>query len=479
MPGERWHDLAIAACSRLIGASFARELSEMRKAQWMGPEQLRSRMESKLVSLLKHAAAHVPYYRGVCRRLGLSAGDFRSLEDLRALPVMTKSDYRAQPAEMFFAENAPAHRRMALRTSGSTGEPLEFHIDRDSLPVVFASHLFYDSWYRLRPFDRQVRVMAQPPAPDPLPPHTPALRRLRYALTRNLQAFYESRTQLRFLISDIDADRAREMWRAIEDFQPAYITGYTSTLATLAAELSRQNLRLSCGLKGVVTIAETLTPARRLILQRYFDAPLINRYGQREFKFWAAQCCPAAPELFHMNTELVAWEILREDGETAAPGEPGRLILTNLYSYARPFLRYDTGDIAVAVPSARCACGRGFEAIGEIHGRSVECIQTPTGKVISPAILGHFLFVLKPYLDWIRQYQLVAESSGVVRLLAVPVSAQSPDLAVRLEKDLLELLGSDVKVTIEFVPAIPLEPSGKRPIIRNLAAHTNMPFAPA
>ena len=82
----------------------------------------------------------------------------------------------------------------------------------------------------------------------------------------------------------------------------------------------------------------------RWLIERYFGAPVINRYGLREFGSWSAQSCELTPERLHINTELVACEILRPDGSAAAPGEVGRVVLTDLWNYVRPFIRYDTGD---------------------------------------------------------------------------------------------------------------------------------------
>ena len=125
--------------------------------------------------------------------------------------------------------------------------------------------------------------------------------------------------------------------------------GYTSTLAAIADELLQGDLKLSQPVAGVITIAETLTPNRKRLIQKYFDAPIINRYGLREFGSWSAQSCRESPERFHINSELVVCEVLRADGTPCAAGETGRVVLTDLHNFARPFIRYDTGDLAVAI----------------------------------------------------------------------------------------------------------------------------------
>ena len=142
-------------------------------------------------------------------------------------------------------------------------------------------------------------------------------------------------------------------------------------------------------MRAVVTIAETLSPDRRRVIEEYSRAPIINRYGLREFGAWSGQTCSLSGEQIHVNTELVVAEILHQDGSPARPGETGRVVMTDLFNYAMPLIRYDTGDLAVA-GSAGCACGRGFPLFGPIQGRSQECLSTPSGRLISPVVLGQY-----------------------------------------------------------------------------------------
>lgn len=457
--------VAFGLGGKLVGSRLTNAFADMHRAQWLTTEELQARNDARLSVMLKHAAENVAFYRERYKRLGLASDELRNVKDLSLLPVLGKSDYRNGKPDEFYATNIPAYRRLERTTSGSTGEPFQFCLDRRALSIIFASHLFYDSWHGLRPYDRYIRIAATPPAPSPLPSHTPAAVRLRQAITNGLQNLYESWTQERISLWEVDAERAQSIWRRIEAFRPKFVMGYTSSLATIADELLHRNLRLSRPVRGVITIAETLSPTRRRLLDEYFGAPIINRYGLREFGSWSAQSCAESPDRFHINTEIVVCEVLREDDTPCAPGEKGRVVLTDLHNYARPFIRYDTGDLAVA-SSEKCACGRGFPLLGEIEGRSQECLRTPSGKEISPVVLGHYLFVYHDHLDVVRHYQLVQESSSRVRLLIVPDKGWDEQRRSRLRSDLARLVGDEMEVAVETVLEIPKERSGKRPIIK-------------
>jgi len=456
-------NLLLNSASVPLGLHFAGALNEMRRAQWLSQEELQARNEARLGVLLKHAAENVPFYQNFYQehRELLSAGG------LKALPIFTKTDYRQCEPESLYATNVNPGLRIDRKTSGSTGQPFQFSLDRRALPVIFASHLFYDSWHGLEPFDRYVRIVA--PAAAQLPSTSSARVKLRSVLTNRLQNFYERLTQEKIFYWEMDSEKAASVWRRLESFRPKFIMGYTSSLAALAGELLKSNLRLSHPVRGVITVAETLTPNRRKLIEEYFQAPIINRYGLREFGSWSAQSCPESPDRFHINTELVVCEVLRDDGTPCAPGETGRVVLTDLHNFARPFIRYDTGDLAVAA-AGECACGRGFPLLGQIEGRSLECVRTPSGREISPAILGHFLFVYHDHLDSVRHYQLVQEGTDRIVLSIVPGTGWTEERRIRMRSDLAQLIGDeDVTVEVQTVAEIPVEKSGKRPIIKRVS----------
>ena len=456
--------LALRLAGPLVGGRFLNALEESKRVQWLTPDELRGRGERQLTALLRHAAENVPFYRDHYRRQGLAPDELRTTEDLQALPVMTKSYYRRHPRSHFLAENVPAHRGLERSTSGSTGEPFRFTLDRQAMPLIFASHLFYDSWFGLNPFDRYVRIMAPPtpPSPDPGGPWSVRVQR---KIREQLQARYEGLTQERISVLEVGRARAEQVRTRMEAFHPRYVMGYTAALATIAGELLRADLRLSFPLRAVVSIAETLSPDRRRVIEEYFRAPIIDRYGLRKIGSWSGQTCPLSGEQLHLNTELVVCEFLRDDGSPVSPGETGRIVLTDLLNYAMPLIRYDTGDLAVG-GSAGCACGRGFPLFGPIQGRSQECLSTPSGKLISPTVLGQYLFVCQDNLDAVSHYQLVQQDRRRACLKVVTAPGWNRQRREQLERDLSELLGSKMEVTIETVSEIPHESSGKRPIIK-------------
>jgi phenylacetate-CoA ligase len=109
-----------------LGPRFIGSFKEMRRVQWLNPDELFARSEKRLQSLLNPAADNVPFYRNFYRRLGLTSNQLRTVSDLQSLPIFTKTDYRQGETESFWATNKKTQFRVQSKTTGSTREP--FHI---------------------------------------------------------------------------------------------------------------------------------------------------------------------------------------------------------------------------------------------------------------------------------------------------------------------------------------------------------------
>lgn len=454
-----------ALARTLIGRQFSNELAELNRAQWLAPDELRARREVRLARLLCHAAENVPFYRNAYNQSGVGPTDLTQLEDLRRLPIVTKADHCCYPASDFLADNIPAYRRISDATSGSTGPRFEFYLDREANPVLMANHVFSDAWYGLGPIDRSVRVRVPRPLATSIDGPEPFSARLRRMVSSGLRSAYESWTQEQISAWEVGSPWAESIYRRMESHHPEFVTGYTSAVASIADELLKRNLRLSRRVRGVITEAEPLTPSRSKLISDYFNAPIGSRLGIRELGGYLALSCTEVPNKFHIISDHVITEIVLEDGTPATPGESGRLIVTDLNNYVMPFIRYDTGDLAIA-DDELCDCGRGFPVIKQLVGRSSECLRTLAGKVISPVSLSHYLAFYHDYGSVIRHYQLVGENEGNLRLLVVPAPKFDSETKQRLQSDLIQLLGQDMSVVVEVVREISCEQSGKRPIIK-------------
>jgi phenylacetate-CoA ligase len=75
--------------------------------------------------------------------------------------------------------------------------------------------------------------------------------------------------------------------------------------------------------------------------------------------------------------------VLDEEGRPVPPGHTGRLVLTDLNNYVFPFIRYHTGDVAVASEEGFVG---GFALVERLDGRSSELLEFPSGRTVSGSL---------------------------------------------------------------------------------------------
>ena len=447
----------VAPLAERLGLPVWTTERRLRELQWRSPEELEERALSRLRPLLSHAAHHVAHYRELLAGVDLRA--IKATADLARVPITTKRELRAGFPARTTAENLPESRRHPMMTSGSTGLPFECYWDRSVLPVLGGTDRFWLGWSGIAVWHTRI-VIASPAyfyerIKPPRRLHALANRLVVGERTENLPADQITTAQFRSLVERVTPRG------------PYFIRSYPGALASLAAGLVKDGVPLASCPRAVVALAETLTPTNAARLREVFQCPVVNHYSAWEVP-QIAHSCPTAPAMLHVNSERVIVRVVRPDGTDSAPGETGRVVVTDLANYVMPFINYSAGDLAVA--GERCACGRGMPTLARLEGRESEMIRTPEGREVSSGALGQLLTFVIGIIPYVWEYQAVQTAPGAITLLVVPTAQFTSGFAASLKRGVEEFLGLAVSVTIEPVGAIPIEASGKRLIIKSLAA---------
>jgi phenylacetate-CoA ligase len=431
-------------------------LRRLRDLQWQPAGELETRALDKLRSLLAHARAHVPYYRDLLSTAGFDPADLRSLSDLSRVPVTRKADLLAAVPTRVLAANLPARRRGRGSTAGSTGMPLRFYTDRAGTGAWVGSYLLFREWAGVQ-FGSTLFWI-----PGPAHASVAGVVRARLRATAARLALGERMVCL----SDFEPD-ARELRGEVarRGATGGYgIWGFPSYIARIAAELIESGDTLRPRPRAVVSYAETLSLLNRRAIERAFGCPVVNHYSSWEV-LHLAQSCPDNPEVLHVNSERAIVRVVRADGAPAPPGEPGRVVVTDLVNRVMPFINYEIGDWAVS--GNGCPCGRGFPTLASIEGRLGERIRTPSGRTILPIALCRFLNIVARAHPYLWEYQVVQHEPGEVVFTLVPTPRFTRETATRLREQIERFLGPEVRVSIEAVARIAAEPSGKRLLVKS------------
>jgi phenylacetate-CoA ligase len=368
---------------------------EMESSEWWDDKLLKEFQFSKLCQLLKHAQAHVPYYRKLFSETGFKPENIRSISDLTQIPLLDKPIIRTNSEEI---KSEIARDLDRFNTGGSSGEPLIFYIGKKRVSHDVAAKWRATRWWGVDIGDPEIVVWGSPIELNV----QDNIRILRDQLfrTKLLPAFEMSEQKLDSFLGQIRAMR------------PKMLFGYPSALSHIAthAEAKGQSMN-DLGIQVAFVTSERLYDEQRLQIIRTFGCPVANGYGSRDAGFIAHECPQGG---MHITAEDIIVEIVSPNGKSLSPGESGEIIVTHLATEDFPFIRYRTGDIGI-LDTNICSCGRGLPMLKEIQGRSTDFLTAQDGTIMHGLAL---VYILRD-LPQIRAFKIVQESLDLTNVYIV------------------------------------------------------------
>jgi phenylacetate-CoA ligase len=407
---------------------------QFERTQWWSPERLLERQFHQLRILAAHAAEQCAFYAGLRARLdSLTPRSYK--EWPRVTKRMVQDNHDGLRARSFPSSHGRAGETF---TSGSTAAPMRVLVSETAQLFALAA-VVRDHLWHAREFGAKfaaIRFMVNEGAQDGWSPGTNA------AFPTGPAVF-----------NDVTVDVALQMeWLLREG--PAYLLAPPSYLRALLAH-SKDSGRVPFGLKQVITYAEALPEGLRESVAALWQAKLVDSYSCRELGSIALQC-PEAGQ-YHVQSENVYLEILREDGSPCEPGESGRVVVTPLHNFAMPLLRYELGDFATL--GAPCSCGRGLPVLRAILGRVRNMARDPNGRLFQPTL---DVALREVFVDVaVRQVQVIQHALGELEVLYVRDSELSPRDAERVRASINEQLRYPFDIRLSRVESIARSASGK------------------
>jgi phenylacetate-CoA ligase len=372
------------------------------------------------------------------RTSGLKPSDIKSIEDLQKLPIMTKDDVRRNFDE-FLSRDFRRFGPVPNSTSGATGEPFKYCLDRKSVAIARAAMWRGWSYGGYRLWDK-VAVLAG----------LSLGTRLQHPLGRAAKKAFDR--VMHFPAVNLREGILRAHAEKMLRFGPKFIRGYPSSLYFFSDFLEKEDIHDLCP-KAVFTTAEMLFPFQRSLIEKVFRCDVFDGYGAYDGGTAALEC--GSHSGYHMAVEKVVMEFCDDDGNVVSEGEKGRIIATDLFDYAMPFIRYDTGDLG-AYSSEECSCGRKLPLMKQVLGRTTDMLRFSNGSVLS----GPSLTVIFKDFDF-KQYQLVQDRGDLLVVRVIKGKTFVGEDERRLQKILEGVIGRGVEIRFEFVDYISPTKSGK------------------
>lgn len=248
------------------------------------------------------------------------------------------------------------------KTSGSSGDPMVFAKDKGCHALIWANIIRKFAWHGID-FNRsyQARFYGMPMAFWPQ-----KLLRIKDFLSN----------RYRMNIFDLSNEGLDQIVQKFANNRFDYINGYTSAIVLLAKQLESKNrvLKTLCpSLKVCIVTSEMLFETDKMLLEKALGVPVINEYGAAEVDLIAFQNTEGD---WVVNAETCLVEIVDEQNKVLPYGQEGRIIVTQLYNKAMPFIRYEVGDYGILDPKSTPQ----KPVLQKLIGRTNDVIQLPSGK---------------------------------------------------------------------------------------------------
>lgn len=429
-----------------------------KRAESLSAEDIRDLEERRFRKLLLYAVRHSPFYRRLYKSEGITEENINSVPGT-SIPIIDKKalmeyydelvcdeQIRRQDLEKFIADPSNYGKKYlgryeVIHTSGSSG-------------VVGLFVYGPDDWTRVKSL-AVARVSKGPVS---------FFRKTRLAFIGATGGHYAGVSLVqdapKFIFETMPVSinhPLEDVAKALNEFYPDVLTGYASGVHMLAEQKRRGLIRISP--KRIVTSADILTPEMRSVITQTFGTPPKNFYASSESLCMAAEC--ESEHSLHAFTDWHRFEVLSKVGDPVPEGTPGNLVMTNLYNYTEPLIRYKMND-EVSFISKKCPCGSPFPKMGTIAGRQEDFLwfEKPNGTAdyLHPILLVEF------FVPGLKKFQFIQKGKNALMMKAILDSGAERESTVRnIKTRMAEILGekglSDAVVfTVEEADVIPNDP---------------------
>lgn len=412
-----------------------------KETQWYDRDEMEQFQLKKLQKLVTHCYEHIPYYREYMLERNLTPASIVTLADIEKLPILTKEIIK-ENYDKFTPINIHQIKGVKVsQTGGTTGNILFKRTDADLRSSIWGTYKRFSDWMGVKPRDKKLILMGG---------HVIGKNyfdRLKKTVNNALT------NSISFSPYDTSKENILKIIEALKNNEFKFIRSYPQFLFSIAQRLKSQGM--SFDVKAITTTAEPLMPEHRVLFKEVFNAEIFDQYGCGEIMGVAYEC-PMHSGL-HIADERVLVEV----------DDNNDLIITDLDSYAMPFIRYWNADQAI-VSDEECSCGRKSRLIKKIMGRTCDYITGVNGEFLHWAYFWHLFFdshvAEKRNL---RKFQVVQKSKDKL-LIRLVCDLLSKDEEGVLTKNMKDRLG-DMNVVYSYEDDIENSASGKyRPVINEI-----------
>lgn len=411
------------------------------RSQWFEPSRLKALQDKGLARLLKHAWQQSPAYKERLAPL-FAKGDEPDLSRWEDVPILNRKDAQASTGG-YFAKQVPdeAGEMFEQQTSGSTGMPFVHRASALQKVANQATIARNFQWHGVDASKSCAILAASKSGPSNFP-----------------EGLCEQEWQrgfpegIGYWLDHKSTNSQQKLDWLLRN--PTDYLGGTPNLA-LGVVLEAQKLGIELPrYEALLLGSEVLSESTAAILRFDLSDTLINLYGSEECGRMAGSC--AEFNNLHINEEICLMELLDEEGRPVEPEQTGQVVVTPLYNFAMPFVRYALGDYA-SWTEQPCGCGRSSRAFSSIAGRERNLFKFNDGSTFWPSLRVEEFRSIVPFQQW----QITQTKPDHLEVSLVLPDGNGPVDRVAFQNAMRLALNAQFTVCIKCVNEIPREKSGK------------------
>lgn len=380
------------------------------KTEWYSAIKIKAYQEKRLRKLIHYAYRFIPYYHRLFNEHNLKPQEIQTIEDLMKIPPLTRKLAQENYADLINPRRV-VHTHLSSET---TGQRMKWASSLEWLELFPLTLWRGFSWAGLR---RDHRVVSF---------HS----RVIGEIAKNSLIIREA----------LDESTIDEQLRQIRGFKPDFAYCYASSAYAMAQYLLKRNLRIH--LEGIIVTSDQLFPHYIPVIEEAFRCKVFNNYGCNDGGLWGAECQERLG--FHQDFERSILEF-----------QDGKMLATDLWNYAMPFIRYENGDTGCWL-NVSCPCGR-MMPLFSVTGRINDFISTPS-KIFSPTTIAQ-IFKHECFVN----IQVIQHTKNEIEILYVNDPAFDESIGKKMINGFIAQLDG-VKVRVNQTDFIQKPASEKRRI---------------
>ncbi len=417
------------------------------KMAYQQNDTVQKQQEIKLQELVNYVSLHSPFYKELFAANNIDAAEIKTLADLKKIPV-TNKEHLQQRNDDFLCVS-PNKIIEYSSTSGTLGSPVTIALTEGDL-----NRLAYNEYSSF--------TCADGTADD--------IYQLMLTLDRQFMAgmaYYSGLRKMGAGIIRLGPGVPSLQWETILRLKPTAIVAVPSFIIKLIQFAQQHNIDINqTSVKKAICIGENIrnTDFSLSILgkkiREAWDIKLYSTYASTEMQTAFTECGEFKGG--HSHPELIVLEMLDENDQPVATGQPGEVTITTLGVEGMPLLRYKTGDICFYFDE-QCACGRTSKRLSSIVGRKKQMIKYK-GTTLYPPALFEMLNEMEEVLDFVAEVYSNEMGTDEVLINILPVTlTEECDRKIRANLQARLRVSPHVKyVTVEEIQKMQTPETGRK-----------------